>query len=161
VTRKSRNKNELFCICVRQPVAHYVKTGDRWHLNMTWQCKRNPGYVAIHAALQKTLVEWCAEPSDLVFGAIVAVAHVACILHEDEMEEFIEYNYPAFDWLKSANTTGPFIWILNAIHPLSCSVPYDGWHGCWSLPSTITSLVRSFSPVEPLTRFSSKMEPVS
>jgi len=139
----------VFAISVRQPLAHWVQRGKLFCLNQNWETKRRPKFIAVHASQLRSLAQPCSDEDDLVFGAIVAVAHVAAVLWHKNVGEFVGKN-PTFAWLLGESTSGPFVWVFNAVWPMVTTVPMEGYHGCFNVPTETMRVVRQMAQRTPL-----------
>lgn len=68
--------------------------------------------------------------SQLVFGAVVAIADLVACIHVNHKREF-----DRFPWLAShRHALGPWCWVLMDVRVLPKPVPYKGAQGIWEIP---------------------------
>ena len=118
-------------LTICQPYAHLIAIGEKRVENRTWPT-RYRGPIAIHAGKSR---EWlCGETPgpDMVFGAVVAVATLADVLHIDRIERGdYDQRHP---WLRAhEHTNGEWCWVLAGVVRLDEPVSWRGAQGLWEI----------------------------
>lgn len=125
-------------LTICQPYAHLICLPESHPQhkrveNRTWPTSHR-GPIAIHAGKSKAWlvgedVDGISE-SQLVFGAVVAIADLVACIHVNHKREF-----DRFPWLAShRHALGPWCWVLMDVRVLPKPVPYKGAQGIWEIP---------------------------
>ncbi len=120
-----------------QPYAHLIIIGEKRIENRTRQTQHR-GPLVIHAGKSRKYLEPGDEDRfpDMVFGAVVGVAHlVACL----RLKEIIAGDIPKpFEWVQTdQHTEGPWCWVLQDAVRLPRVIPWRGELSLFEIPDEV------------------------
>lgn len=126
-------------ITICQPYAHLIAIGEKRVENRTWETKYR-GELLIHAGKSRSWLSTYpgCNPSNLVFGAIIASATLVDCVH---LADILTGRYDReFPWLKQhKHTEGPWCWILQDVVLLPGPIPVSGYQGLWNYMGSLAA----------------------
>ena len=125
-------------LTICQPYAELIARCEKPVENRTWPTKYR-GLLAIHAGKSRVwlndadLAKFKVAESDLVFGAVIAIARLADCVKIDDI-----HRQPNGAWLSNhIHVFGPWCWLLEDVVRLATPVPYTGVQGLFDIPDAV------------------------
>lgn len=120
-------------LTVCQPYAALIASGEKRVENRPWPTAYR-GPLAIHAGKNRKYLRADDDTTDMVFGAIVAVATLEACFEYRRRESFV-LEFPHYEWvLDHEHTEGPWCWILGDVGHLVEPLPCRGQLGLFDVP---------------------------
>lgn len=141
-------KKKALTIC--QPYAHLIATGEKFVENRTWSTPYR-GWLVIHAGKSRKYLDDGDEEQypDMVFGAAVAVVHLAACVPEEQMAAFV-HKHRAFEWLLThEHVEGPVLWVFSSVYRLEAPVVMTGQRSLYDVEYDTYTLLRDACPLAP------------
>lgn len=120
-------------LTICQPYAELIARGTKLVENREWPT-RYRGPLLIHAGKSKQWWDdsYLIRQTDVQWGAVIAVAHLAACLHIDDIEAGDHDG--AYPWLREhEHTSGTWCWILTGARRFAEPVPVGGKQGLWEI----------------------------
>lgn len=127
-------------LTICQPYASLIADGKKRVENRTWKPFSTLGDnfpIAIHAGVSRKWLDTHdgEMPSDMPFGAIVAVCRVIGVA----------LPYDALKW-DAEHSSGPWCWLLDDVRKLDVPIPCKGAQGLWFLDKETAAKLGRFFP---------------
>jgi len=127
-------------LTILQPYAHLIAEGSKLVENRSWRTNHR-GWLAIHAGKGTSLLDdWDGESDNMVFGAVVAFAHVYdCVSYKDARTKDVRLR-TGQRVLDHEHACGPFCFLFDEVHTLVRPYYCKGAQGLWNLRSEMKEI---------------------